>query len=143
MRITHKRLNDDDVCRRDLGVMIMIKQLVLAGTALAIGVTSLAAPADAQRYRRHDYAYDQAYRDGYNRDGYNTRSYRDERGYSRRNGRGCDNTGGTIVGAIAGGLLGRAVDNRGDRTLGTVLGGAAGALAGNAIDRSDNPRYCR
>lgn len=127
----------------------MFKQLVLAGTALAIGTTALAAPAEAQRYRRYDnYAYDQAYRDGYNqpgyyRDGYNgSRNYRDDRGYSR-NRRGCDNTGGTIVGAIAGGLLGRSVDRRGDRTLGTVLGGAVGALAGNAIDKSDNPRYCR
>ena len=119
----------------------MFKQLVLAGTALAIGATSIAAPAEAQRYRGRDHAYERAYRDGYNG---GPRYYRDGRGYYRNNrGRGCDNTGGTIVGAIAGGLLGRSVDQRGDRTLGTVLGGAVGALAGNAIDKSDNPRYCR
>jgi uncharacterized protein YcfJ len=117
----------------------MFKQLILAGTALAIGATSVAAPADAQRYRRHGYAYEQAYRDGYNQ---GPRTYRGDRGYYR-NGRGCDNTGGTIVGAIAGGLLGRSVDTRGDRALGTILGAAGGALAGRAIDKSDNPRYCR
>jgi uncharacterized protein YcfJ len=121
----------------------MFSKLVSAGTALAMVATGLAvaAPADAQRYRGQDRAYERAYRDGYNQ---GPRTYRGDRGYYRNNrGRGCDNTGGTIIGAIAGGLLGRSVDNRGDRTLGTVLGGAAGALAGNAIDRSDNPRYCR
>jgi uncharacterized protein YcfJ len=119
----------------------MFKKIALAATALAIGTTSIAsAPADAQRYRGYDRGYSRAYDDGYN---HGPRSYRRDRGYSRRGGRGCDNTGGTLVGAIAGGLLGRTIDSRGDRTLGTVLGGAAGALAGHAIDKSDNPRYCR
>ncbi|SEN44303.1 Glycine zipper 2TM domain-containing protein [Sphingomonas gellani] len=127
----------------------MFKKLVLVGSALAMGASTLvaAAPADAQRYRGgyydrgyndRGYAYDEAYRDGYN---HRPRYYRGDRG--RYRGRGCDNTGGTIVGAIAGGLLGRTIDRRGDRTLGTVLGAGAGALAGNAIDRSDNPSYCR
>jgi hypothetical protein len=35
------------------------------------------------------------------------------------------------------------VAGRGDRLLGTVLGAGAGALAGRAIDRSDDPRGCR
>ncbi|VAV96601.1 hypothetical protein MNBD_ALPHA04-174, partial [hydrothermal vent metagenome] len=43
--------------------------------------------------------------------------------------------GGTIIGAIAGGLLGNEVARRGDKTVGTIIGGAAGALAGRAIDR--------
>ena len=123
----------------------MFKKLVLAGTALAIGTSSLvaAAPADAQRYRGYDRGYDRGYQRSYDDGYYNgPRQYRGDRGYYRK-GRGCDNTGGTIVGAIAGGLLGRTMDQRGDRTLGTVLGGAVGALAGNAIDKSDNPRYCR
>ena len=57
--------------------------------------------------------------------------------------RRCNNDAGTIIGAIAGGLLGNGIAGRGDRTLGTVLGAGAGALAGRAIDRSDDPRYCR
>jgi len=43
----------------------------------------------------------------------------------------------SIVGdpAEACGRLGHEVAGRGDRTLGTVLGAGAGALAGRAIDR--------
>jgi uncharacterized protein YcfJ len=46
-----------------------------------------------------------------------------------------DGTGGAIVGAIAGGLLGNAIAGYGDRAAGTLLGGVGGALAGRAIDR--------
>ena len=127
----------------------MLKTLSLVGAALAMtaGAVVPLAPAQAQRY-----AYDQAYRDGYNRDGYSgyDRSYRgydrSYRGYNRsyRARQKCnDGDGGTIVGAIAGGLLGNAVAGRGDRTIGTILGAGVGALAGRAIDRSDRPGYCR
>ena len=45
---------------------------------------------------------------------------------------------GTIIGAIAGGLLGHEVaGRRGDRTTGTIIGGAVGAVAGRAIDKGD------
>ncbi|WP_375292488.1 glycine zipper 2TM domain-containing protein, partial [Sphingomonas melonis] len=74
------------------------------------------------------------------------RVYRGDRGYYRDRGyaRRCnDGTTGTVLGAIAGGLLGRTIDTRGDRTLGTVLGAGAGALAGRAVERSDRPGYCR
>jgi uncharacterized protein YcfJ len=71
------------------------------------------------------------------------RHYRNARDY-RYTDRRCQNgTTGTLVGAIAGGLLGRVIDRRGDRTLGTVLGAGAGALAGNAVERSNNAGYCR
>jgi len=127
----------------------MLKTLSLVGAALAMtaGAVVPLAPAQAQRY-----AYDQAYRDGYNRDGYSgyDRSYRgydrSYRGYNRsyRARQKCnDGDGGTIVGAIAGGLLGNTVAGRGDRTIGTILGAGVGALAGRAIDRSDRPGYCR
>ena len=127
----------------------MLKTLSLVGAALALtaGAVVPLAPAQAQRY-----GYDQSYRDGSNRNGYNgyDRSYRGSdrsyRGYNRsyRARQKCnDGDGGTIVGAIAGGLLGNTVAGRGDRTVGTILGAGVGALAGRAIDRSDRPGYCR
>lgn len=51
----------------------------------------------------------------------------------------CHNDGatGTIVGAIAGGLIGHSAAGRhGDHTAGTIIGGAIGAIAGRAIDKS-------
>lgn len=120
----------------------MLKKITLALTALAMGSTAIiAAPASAQRYDRGYGQYDQGYRGG------DYRHYRnDDRRYyrnDRRQRNRCSNTTGTVLGAIAGGLLGNSVAGRGDRTLGAVLGAGAGALAGRAIDRSDDPRYCR
>lgn len=92
--------------------------------------------------RRARRAERRAYRD-YRRD----RRYYADRGYYGRGyygrGRGyyrCDRgTGGTIVGAIAGGLLGNEVGRGrygyGDGTAGAIIGGGLGALAGRAIDR--------
>lgn len=121
----------------------MFKKMMLAGAAFAMGAVSLVpAPAMAQRYDRH-YSYDRY-------DGYRDRGYRSYRGrdYNYRSYRArekCrDGDGGTIVGAIAGGLAGNAIAGRGgDRTLGTILGAGVGAVAGRAIDRSDRPHYCR
>jgi uncharacterized protein YcfJ len=117
----------------------MFKQLSLAGAALAMGAATIApTTADAQRYRGYD-----RYEQRYSGDRYYNRGYRgDYRNYRMR--QKCrDGDGGTIVGAIAGGLLGNAIAGRGDRTLGTILGAGGGALAGRAIDRSDRPGYCR
>ena len=65
----------------------------------------------------------------------NDQIYRDRDGryYCKRD----DGTTGTIVGAIAGGVLGNVIAPGGSKTLGTILGGAGGALAGRAIDRND------
>ena len=73
---------------------------------------------------------------------YNRRPIRDnDQIYRDRNGRYyCkrdDGTTGTIVGAIAGGVLGNVIAPGGSKTLGTILGGAGGALAGRAIDKND------
>lgn len=125
----------------------MLKKLSLVGAALAMtaGAVIPLAPAQAQRY-----GYDRSYRDGYNRGGYYNGYDRSYRGYDRSyrgndyRYRKCnDGDGGTIIGAIAGGLLGNTVAGRGDRTVGTILGAGVGALAGRAIDRSDRPGYCR
>ena len=131
----------------------MFKQIMLAATALAMGSTAIVAmPAEAQRYDRgySSGQYDNGYRNyrGDDRGYRNDRRYRnDDRRYYRNDRRSrrdrCDATGGTVIGAIAGGLLGNSVAGRGDGTLGAVLGAGAGALAGRAIDRADDPRYCR
>lgn len=133
------------------------------GAALAMGVASFAAtsvPASAQSYRGYDRGYDRNYDRGnyYRGDNYRgDRGYRGDRyyrnngayrnnGYYRGNNRNAyrcrDNgTGGTIIGAIAGGLLGNEVAGRGDRTTGAILGAGVGALAGRAIDKN-NGRRC-
>ena len=51
-----------------------------------------------------------------------------------------DNSGttGTVIGAVAGGLLGHEVAGRNSRTEGAIIGAAVGALAGRAIDKSDS-----
>lgn len=130
----------------------MFKKITLAAAAFAAtaGAIVPATPAEAQgRYYQNDRGYyDRDYSDyrddrrAYRRDRRAYRQYRDDRG---RNFAGRCRSGdtGTIVGAIAGGLLGRTVDTRGDRLLGTVLGAGAGALAGRAIERSDDCRRFR
>ena len=86
---------------------------------------------DHRRYDRSDRRYDR-------------RDYRSDRRYyngrnDRRNYRQCDNgTGGTVIGAIAGGLAGHEIAGRGDRTVGTIIGGAVGAIAGRAIDKGND-----
>ncbi|HEY9091018.1 glycine zipper 2TM domain-containing protein [Parasphingorhabdus sp.] len=121
----------------------------LAVTTAAIASMSFATPAEARSggyYNGYDGGYYQQVRDDrrnyrrgdyYRGDRYDRRDRRDSRRYNNdRRYRGCDRgTGGTIIGAIAGGLLGNEVAGRGDKTVGTIIGGAAGALAGRAIDR--------
>ena len=64
-------------------------------------------------------------------DGYHGRST-----YERNDYRRCSGTTGTILGAAAGALLGRAIDTRGSRVMGTVAGGAGGAVVGRKLGRS-------
>jgi outer membrane lipoprotein SlyB len=119
-------------------------------TAIASMAVASASPALARHY----------YNDGYyqnSNDGYYQNSRYDDRGYGRNDDRdygyredrgyrcngGGKGTGGTIIGAIAGGLLGRAVVGRyGDRTAGTIVGAGAGALAGRALDKSSSRNRC-
>ena len=128
----------------------MFRNRIPAGAFVACAAVALLnAPADAHP----DGGYDRQDQGGYyrgggdryydGRDGYR-RGNGGHRGYEGRNGyRGgrwhrehCDRgTGGTIIGAIAGGLLGNTITGRGDHTVGTIVGAGAGALAGRAIDR--------
>ncbi|WP_019834471.1 glycine zipper 2TM domain-containing protein [Sphingomonas sp. PR090111-T3T-6A] len=123
------------MARRALSLKVM-------SALVALSMTAAPFAADAQYYGgRHDRDgwSEREYRDGgpgY-RDG---RGYRDGPGRHDRRGRPdrhrChDGTTGTIIGAIAGGLLGNAVAGYGDRTAGTIIGGGVGALAGNAVGR--------
>lgn len=144
----------------------MIKQLAQAAALASVALTGLAAaPALAHdRYERGDY-YRNSHRDydddryegrnwsrnrGYYDNGYYNGRYSDNRyaypdrryrHYSRRCGSGST---GTILGAVAGGLLGREVGrggryNRGS-TTGLIIGAGAGALVGREIDRNGNCR---
>ncbi len=135
------------------------KFLINMGAALAMGVASLAATAtpamardgyhrgyDRGNYYRGDRGY-RGYRGDYNRGNYyrgggryySNNGYRGYRGGYRCRDNG---TGGTIIGAIAGGLLGNEVGKgsgrygRGDGTTGAIVGAGVGALAGRAIDRN-------
>lgn len=83
---------------------------------------------DASRYyRQGNY--------GERRLGRNDRIYRGSNGryYCRRS----DGTTGLIVGALAGGLLGNALDGGRSSTLGTLLGAGGGALLGQSIDKGN------
>lgn len=119
---------------------------MFAKSIISAAAVSMAIVSGAPAFARHHsgYGYDRGYNDGY----YQNSRY-DDRDYGYRNRRGyegqrCDKgTGGLIIGAIAGGLLGRAVvGRRGDRTAGTIVGAGAGALAGRALDRSDSRNRC-
>ena len=128
----------------------MLKKIIISTAVAASALTALPAAAEAQSR----YGYSSRYDNGYYNQGYG-RSYQGQRydrryanqryynqrthngGYYNHYGQRCSGSTGTIIGAIAGGLLGNQVAGRGDRTLGAILGAGAGALAGNAIDRSD------
>ena len=89
---------------------------------------------DAARYYRRD---DRVY--AARRLGTNDRIYRgyDNRYYCKRD----DGTTGLIIGGISGGVLGAIIAPGGWRTLGTIAGAGAGALIGRAID--DGYVVCR
>jgi Glycine zipper 2TM domain len=121
----------------------------MALSAVASATPALANHDDDEGYNRsgqyQNYGYDKGYGRGYNRQSYDDgRDYR--RNYDDRDGRYRCNRGGTtglIVGAIAGGLLGRSIaGHRGDGTAGFIIGGGVGALAGRAIERGGNNHRC-
>jgi hypothetical protein len=123
----------------------MLRKISLATAALT-ALTAMPAAADAQPNGRawgywnrsaHARPYDDRayYSQGYSNPYYGGR-YDQRYAPAQRCNSG---TTGTILGAVAGGLLGREVAGRyGDRTMGAVVGGAAGALAGRALTRNRN-----
>jgi len=131
----------------------MLKKIIISTAVAATALTALPAAAEAQsRYgysSRYDngyygqgYGYNRGYDRGYYSQGYASQPHYGQRayngGYYNHYGRRCSGSTGTIIGAIAGGLLGSQVaGRRGDGALGAIIGAGAGALAGRAIDRSD------
>jgi hypothetical protein len=109
-----------------------MRKVILGFTAVMLAIPALPAMA-GKNDRREDY---NRY---YAQDGsYSGPTWRgnDGRTYCRKR----DGTTGLVVGAVAGALVGRAIDRRGDRTTGTVVGGVAGALIGREIERSSGSR---
>lgn len=49
---------------------------------------------------------------------------------------------GTVVGAVAGGLIGNAVAGHGSKTEGTVIGAGVGAVAGHEIAKKNAKKKC-
>jgi hypothetical protein len=125
----------------------MVSRTLRWGVAALIGVATFAPGMANAQYYGAPYgergwaappppppAFDDA--GYYDRAGYGRIPPRDRRNYRPYPNRRCDRgTGGTILGAIAGGLIGNAAAGRGDRGVGTVVGAGVGALAGRAIDR--------
>lgn len=126
----------------------MVGKFAKGALSFAMITASLAvAPAMAHQNDGYPDQYNNGY--GYN-DNYRGEQVRYGNGYDRpdrnydyNNGYRCKKrgTGGLIIGAVAGSLLGRAiVGRRGDRTAGTIIGAGAGALAGRALDRNGSNR---
>lgn len=127
------------------------RTLRLAGSAIA--AAALLAPAlSAQAYYSAPQTYYTAApardragypRAGAGRDGYAGDRYHEDRprprraDYRERRIQRCGNSDvGTILGAIAGGLLGNAAIGRhGNHAAGTLAGAGAGALVGHAADQ--------
>jgi hypothetical protein len=132
----------------------MFTKIILSAAAAAVALTAMPSAADA---RHRDHRYQQSYGDPYYQNqgyyGGNDTYYGRNQGYydrgnnyygnSYNNGRRCSGTTGTIVGGVAGALLGREITRSGSRyrrggsgTTGTIIGGAIGALAGRAVAKS-------
>lgn len=101
---------------------------IIATATIATGFAAVPAAAN-HGHDRDDgyYNYDNRGYYGDRRDNRNVRSTRCDKG-----------TGGTVIGAIVGGLAGREIARRGNKTEGVIIGAAVGALGGRAIDKADS-----
>ncbi|MEA3029387.1 MAG: hypothetical protein QOG13_712 [Sphingomonadales bacterium] len=132
----------------------MFRKIAISTALAATALTALPAAASAQSrygyssrydngYYQQGQRYDRRYDNGrYSNQRYDNGRYSNQRYYNQRYGnhygQRCSNgSAGTILGAIAGGLLGREVAGRGDRTVGAIIGAGAGALVGREVSRND------
>jgi hypothetical protein len=118
----------------------MFRWSKLARGVLIASAMLMPVVAESRPHHRSHPTSSPAYGDDYERAGYGYPPDGDDRRPQRRERRDyrqCDRgTTGTLLGAIAGGLLGNvAVGRHGNGTAGTLLGAGAGALVGNAAGR--------
>lgn len=122
-----------------------MRKSLLAATLIAVAMPIAPVAADpppwapARGYRAKNYNnqnYAPAYR---NDNGVRYWQGQDGRYYCKRS----NGTVGLLIGGVAGALVGRAIDTRGERTTGTIVGAAAGALLGREVDRNRGQARCR
>jgi len=112
----------------------MMRNIVLAASMAALAVpATLAIPEAAEAHDRNDRRYQ--------RTDNGIRYWRGDNGryYCKKS----NGTTGLLIGGVAGALVGRSIDTRGDRAVGTVVGAAAGALLGREVERSNSRPRCR
>jgi uncharacterized protein YcfJ len=106
------------------------EELPMRNIMMALAAASLMAPVGAV-WTKDGASVGSTQAEAQRRHKYREWKGRDGRRYCRKpNG-----TTGLVVGGVAGALVGRTIDSRGDRTVGTLLGAAAGAVAGREIER--------
>ncbi len=103
----------------------LIQSAVVLGSLSVMALAPVAAEAQSRRDRDRPTA---------------EQVRRDRAAACREQTRGQRNTG-TVVGAVAGGVIGNRVAGRRNRTLGTVIGAGAGAVAGHEIAEAN--QRCR
>jgi len=87
------------------------------------------APAHGWRAQQYQQQYQQPRY-------YNDRAgYRGQSAYANGACRKDSNTGGTILGALAGGVAGNVIAQQGDKTLGTAIGAVGGGILGRELDK--------
>ena len=99
----------------------MKRTLLTSLVAAPLALSLLATPAMAKRHHKHVTPRHQV-------------AARDDHGNCLR----FNKTTGAVAGAVAGGLLGRAIDGGG--STGTIIGAGAGGLAGHSLARDGRKR---
>ncbi|KHK93121.1 glycine zipper 2TM domain-containing protein [Novosphingobium malaysiense] len=111
-----------------------MRKVIVAATMAALSIpATLAVSAPAAAHDRHERRYH------HTDNGIRYWRGDDGRYYCKKS----NGTTGLLIGGVAGALVGRAIDTRGDRATGTILGAAAGALLGREVDRNNSRPRCR
>lgn len=98
--------------------MRTVSRILTAAALVATTATSFSIPAEARHHRHHYYG---------------------RTAYRHRVCRRSPATTGTVVGGVAGAVVGHSLIGHG--LLGTAAGAVGGAVAGGAVDRSMTSRY--
>lgn len=107
----------------------------------AVAAAMFAAPAMArppQHAKAHGWRaqqYQQNYQQPRYYDDAGRAAYGSQSAYANGACRKDSSTGGTILGALAGGVAGNVIAQRGDKTLGTAIGAVGGGIIGRELDK--------